>query len=556
MDAATQDDLLSYYERHFHDGMVDLSESSPPPVEVPGGASQRSLAYQGLSSTAALRQAIAARYETLGHDDIVVTNGASEALAAVAMSVLRCGDRLFACPGAYPTFTGIANLVGAMRADSPGTAGVVLLANPTIPGGQLVNVAGYLSRSAASGARVVVDEVYRDLAIAGRRITAACDIDPRAVSIGDLSKPLGLGGLRIGWVASRDRALLVRVRRMVQLLSGGPAAPSLAVAERALEAFDTLTAPLVESARALAARTYGLLREHGWSFTPAVAGLTVLARPPRPLAAAALQQWREGGWFLLPSEVFGSKGGFRVSLMQPDALAAALATLERMTFHQLAKRTLVVLTKNPGTGTAKTRLARDVGPAAACAFAHAFVRDTLSLASSGPWQTTVAVSAPGATDWLRRDARSATFVEQPAGDLGERIGAAIEGALQQAGRVALVASDTPDLPPEFVVRAFDELNSADIVVGPARDGGFYLLAARVWRHGLLARIEWSTGTVCERLLANARRLRLRYALLTQWEDVDDIESLRRLAARLEAGGTAPATAAALRAWRREASLVT
>jgi len=556
MDVKPQIDLLSYYERYFREGMVDLSESSPEPTHVTATALSRyDLAYSAPGGSVALRRAIAARYETLCADDVVVTSGASEALAAVALVALRRGDMAVVGDGVYPTVVALAEVVGARTTSDLsdiGEARLVLLTNPSVPGGQLQDVAAWAAKARGAGALVVVDEVYRELALTGERASAACDIDERAVSVGDLSKPLGLGGLRIGWVATRDRDLVGRVRRQVQLLSGGPAAPSVAIAREAFAVFNDVVAGVLSGARKSAERTYAVLREFGWSCDAAVAGLTVLAKPPSALTDGALRALRARGWFLLPSSVFGIEGGFRISLLRPEDLRAALAVPAE---PRADRGTLVVLTKSPSSGGTKTRLAESIGREATAAFCHAFVRDTLGLAAAGPWRTTVSVPSPGADEWLRCLAPRAEFAEQPDGDLGIRIGAALAAALAGSSRGVLIGSDTPDLPVAFVLDAFAALHAFDLVIGPAGDGGFYLLGARRFEASLLDGIEWSTATVCGQLLKNAERLGFSVALLPEWEDVDDLASLLRLGDRIESGPGAETTAAVLREWLKETSRV-
>lgn len=226
----------------------------------------------------------------------------------------------------------------------------------------------------------------------------------------------------------------------------------------------------------------------------------------------------------------------RRSVRQSSATSKAQTIVNH---HQL-----VILTKVPGSG--KSRLAASVGSVKAAMLAHAFLVDTLALASNEDWSTTLSVALPGAEPWMRALAREATFTMQPEGDLGVRVSHAICDALEGSERAVLIGSDTPDLPVQVVRDAFAALDSAELVVGPAVDGGFYLLGARQFDARLLAGIEWSTPSVCERLLHNARALGLSFTTLEAWSDVDDGASLTLLANRLDTNSSAaPATRAAL-----------
>jgi glycosyltransferase A (GT-A) superfamily protein (DUF2064 family) len=113
----------------------------------------------------------------------------------------------------------------------------------------------------------------------------------------------------------------------------------------------------------------------------------------------------------------------------------------------------------------------------------------------------------------------------------------------------VVGSDAPDLPTACIEGAFHlvEADTADLVLGPAADGGFTLLAARALPPGLLRGIPWSTSQTLAAVLHRAGAAGLRTAGVEPWEDVDTVEDLRRLATRLRGAppGTAPRTRRAL-----------
>jgi aspartate/methionine/tyrosine aminotransferase len=100
-------------------------------------------------------------------------------------------------------------------------------------------VAEFIDRSLAVGGIPIVDEVHRHIGLDGESVPrAAADLHPAAVSIGDLSKPLGLAGLRVGWIATRNRRVRQRIERTLQLIVGGPSALADIAALAAFEAFD------------------------------------------------------------------------------------------------------------------------------------------------------------------------------------------------------------------------------------------------------------------------------------------------------------------------------
>jgi hypothetical protein len=103
-----------------------------------------------------------------------------------------------------------------------------------------------------------------------------------------------------------------------------------------------------------------------------------------------------------------------------------------------------------------------------------------------------------------------------------------------AGRVVLIGSDSPTLDPSHVVSAFLCLEHKDVVLGPATDGGYYLVGARVPVPELFADIPWSTPQVLARSVAALRAAGRSLAVLPPWYDVDTPESWDLLAGHLAA----------------------
>ncbi|MDO7875900.1 TIGR04282 family arsenosugar biosynthesis glycosyltransferase [Hymenobacter sp. ASUV-10] len=191
-------------------------------------------------------------------------------------------------------------------------------------------------------------------------------------------------------------------------------------------------------------------------------------------------------------------------------------------------RHLIIFARQPVLGRVKTRLAADIGDTAALAV----YRELLTI-------TATAVGAAGipATVWLADapDLPTAELPEwpglpwllQPAGDLGHRMAAAFATAfVAGASAVAIIGTDCPGLRAAHLEQAFELLQHHDIVLGPATDGGYYLLAMKELHMLLFANKEWSTATVRAATLADAARLGLRVALLPQLADVDTVADLR------------------------------
>ncbi|CNG75946.1 glycosyltransferase [Mycobacterium tuberculosis] len=200
---------------------------------------------------------------------------------------------------------------------------------------------------------------------------------------------------------------------------------------------------------------------------------------------------------------------------------------------------LVVIAKEPVPGRVKTRLTTAYTPAEAAALAEASLRDTLTAAAAAPAGRRVLAldGAPG--PWLPG---GFTVIAQRGAGLDERLAAALDDAW--TGRpLVLIGMDTPQITPALLARAARRLERCEAVVGPAADGGFWLLGLRRPDPRLLRGVPMSrpyTGVV---LLARLRAARLRTGFLPRLTDVDTPADARAVAA-LAAGGR---FAAALRA---------
>ncbi len=142
---------------------------------------------------------------------------------------------------------------------------------------------------------------------------------------------------------------------------------------------------------------------------------------------------------------------------------------------------------------------------------------------------TPAEAGPELADWLGSDL---TFEAQRGGDLGARMRRAIETRLEEgSARVVVIGTDAPDLTPAILQEAFTALGSADVVVGPAADGGYYLIGMRAAHRVLFDGIPWSTDQTLARTLAAARQAALRVHVLEILSDIDTADDWRRWARR-------------------------
>ncbi len=207
------------------------------------------LGYTEAPGSVGLRTEIATLYETIGAEDVLVHSGAQEAIFGFMNAVLEPGDHIVVHFPAYTSLHEVARTIGCEvtpwvadegagwaldleeleRSLRPNTRAIVLNC-PHNPTGYLmdrVTFEAVVRLAEERGIIVFSDEVYRGLELEpSDRLPAACDLGEHAVSLGVLSKTYGLPGLRIGWVASRNRAVLEAMAQFKDYTTICNAAPS------------------------------------------------------------------------------------------------------------------------------------------------------------------------------------------------------------------------------------------------------------------------------------------------------------------------------------------
>lgn len=200
-----------------------------------------------------------------------------------------------------------------------------------------------------------------------------------------------------------------------------------------------------------------------------------------------------------------------------------------------------MIAKAPAPGRAKTRLAPPLTPEQAAALQEALLLDTLDACRAEGCEPAILHADPTEADGLRRVVRDVELVVQP----GRGLERALAGTFSRhvsAGPLAIVSSDVPGIPPGSLGRAFAALDDgADVVLGPALDGGYWLVAMREAHAAPFREIPWSTPAVLAVTLERCRGAGLRVELLDAWRDLDtmvDVAFAAREAAHLPARRTA------------------
>ncbi len=187
------------------------------------------------------------------------------------------------------------------------------------------------------------------------------------------------------------------------------------------------------------------------------------------------------------------------------------------------KRTLILFIRNPEWGKVKTRLAKGVGNEKALAIYQELLRHTrdISRAVSARRLLYYTPFIPGKDEWP--EAEFEKRIQAKEGDLGSRMQKAFEEALQSSRRVLIIGSDCPLLTTNHIEQAFDLLEEHPYVLGPATDGGYYLLGMREPTPELFAGMPWSTDQVADLTLGRIRELGASCGMLPTLPDIDFAE---------------------------------
>ncbi len=248
------------------------------------------LGYSESNGHPLLRREIAALYETIGPDDVLVFSGAEEAIFCLINVLLGPGDHAIVTWPGYQSLYEVGRAVGAevqlhelletdgwaldvdrlLAAIRPQTRLIVVNA-PHNPTGMLPSHAEWRTLTEAcaeAGIHLLADEVYRQLEFEPEdRLQAGADAFARGISLGVMSKSFAMAGLRIGWLASHDQELLARVAAFKDYTTICPPAPSEILAIVGLRAKQTVLARSRAIVAANLARLDAFFTDHRDSFT-------------------------------------------------------------------------------------------------------------------------------------------------------------------------------------------------------------------------------------------------------------------------------------------------
>ncbi len=188
------------------------------------------------------------------------------------------------------------------------------------------------------------------------------------------------------------------------------------------------------------------------------------------------------------------------------------------------KKKLIVFSRLPLPGSAKTRLIPAIGAKAAAELQQDMTKrmlNTAEVACGGDVELEVRYTGGTRTAMASMFGFRHRYCEQGTGDLGEKLSRSFDDAFRDGARnVICVGSDCPEIDTPILKQAFHALKTHDVVVGPAADGGYYLIGTRVPAPALFKSIDWGTPQVLQQTMDKLKSLRLGAQLLPELHDVD------------------------------------
>lgn len=189
----------------------------------------------------------------------------------------------------------------------------------------------------------------------------------------------------------------------------------------------------------------------------------------------------------------------------------------------MSKNLLLIFTRNPELGKVKTRLAKSVGDETALEIYKFLLNKTKEVTQNLDSDKAVYYSVKIRENdvW---DKNSYQKHQQIGNDLGFRMQHAFQNSFNDNyEKVMIIGSDLYDLTPNNINDAFDKLNTNDVVIGPAEDGGYYLLGMKTLQPNIFENKAWGTSTVRKDTLNDLHKVNVH--LLEELNDVDVIEDI-------------------------------
>lgn len=198
-----------------------------------------------------------------------------------------------------------------------------------------------------------------------------------------------------------------------------------------------------------------------------------------------------------------------------------------MTISRNYRPRLVVMLKQPRAGRVKTRLGKDIGMTTAVWWFRHQTRRLLREITDSRWETILAIAPDNAVSAPSEWPLSFRRIAQGRGDLGARMNRTFRQI--QLGPTLIIGGDIPEIRKHHLTSAFKELGSKDAVLGPADDGGYWLIGLKSKRNapaGFLKNVRWSTPYAMQDTITTMPGMKL--AFIAELADVDSGHDLKQL----------------------------
>jgi rSAM/selenodomain-associated transferase 1 len=180
---------------------------------------------------------------------------------------------------------------------------------------------------------------------------------------------------------------------------------------------------------------------------------------------------------------------------------------------------LIIFSRAPALGKVKKRLAKDIGKEAALAIHNRLFQNTIDVV-----QKTEIPFAVFYSEQSKIASKHPSFI-QKGEDLGKRMFNALTQLSHQSKKTCLIGSDCYDITSNDIAAAFKALNNCDIVIGPAADGGYYLIGMREPHPEIFMNISWGTSAVLEETINRCAEMDLKVSFISERNDVDTIADI-------------------------------
>jgi rSAM/selenodomain-associated transferase 1 len=191
------------------------------------------------------------------------------------------------------------------------------------------------------------------------------------------------------------------------------------------------------------------------------------------------------------------------------------------------KNLLLIFAKEPKEGLVKTRLAKDIGSKMAKELYEAFLKDIMNnIFCDGLYETKILCTPESSILKLKTLLGFDNIDYQKGNGLTQRLGTAFKDSfLSGYEKVAAIGTDTPLIDSGVIRTCFDKLDAHDCVIGPASDGGYYLIGLRRQGGEIFEGISWSTKKVFSQTLDKLKKTGYSYFVTEEMSDVDELEDI-------------------------------